>query len=84
MVGTFSQINTYEDYTPQTRIIRKKIWRDNEWQDLTRYQIQIPIRLSSDIITWLTSTYGDQGWTYIGGSLTMDEDVYTLYCLRWG
>lgn len=86
MVGRFSQINTYEDYTPQTRIIRKKIWRNEEWQDLTRYQIQIRADSSSnEIIAWLADTYGDESskWTYNWGSLTMDEDVYTMFKLRW-
>ena len=86
MVGTFSQVIDHVEVSYAPRIIRKKIWRNDEWQDLTRYQIQIRADSSSnEIIAWLADTYGDNSskWTYNWGSLTMDEDVYTMFKLRW-
>lgn len=80
----FSQKFEPIEVSYEPRIVRKKIWVDNEWRDQVRYQIQIIGPKADQRMAWLTATFGDKGWWWSGwGTLTMNEDVYMMYKLRW-
>lgn len=86
MVGQFSQYIEHVEVSREARIVRKKVWVNNEWRDLVKYSIQMSADSTTrERVDWLADTYGNNStkWSYHWGNLTMDEDVYTMYKLRW-
>jgi hypothetical protein len=62
--------------------IKKKKW-DNElqtWVEYTNWRIPF----NSDTLIWLQENYAGGGWSTTFDKLVVTEEIYVMYCLKFG